>query len=273
MGMGRDSLGLGAALMLLVGAAAAQDAALSHCGNPAEPPERAVRFCTEALRGRLQPAQEALAALNLGLAQAQLENHREAVAAFDRALKADPREVRALAGRARAREALGQRGDAGADWDRALSLSPRNAALLEGRGAFRLRGGEAAGAAADFEAAARIEPKQMNHRFNLGLALAELGRDAEAEQAFSAVIAAEPNDASAWLNRARLRAARDARAALADFDRAVALGGEWSLPWFERGLMKDTMGDKAGADRDFRRAWELGHRSEFLDERIRRLRP
>jgi Tfp pilus assembly protein PilF len=243
--------------------------ALGLCGNPAEPPERAERWCTQALSGRLTPRQEALAALNLGLARLQLEDFARAEEAFDRALRADPAEARALGGRAQAREAQGKLPAAAVDWNAALALDPRDAGLLAGRGAFRLRAGNPGGAAADFEAAARLEPRETRHRFNLGLALAELGRDAEAERAFSQVIAADPADAGAWLNRARLRAVPNPTQALADFDQAVARGGEWSVPWFERGVLKDSMGRKAEADQDFRRAWELGHRSEFLTERIR----
>ena len=243
--------------------------ALTMCGNPAEPPERAERWCSEALNGRLTPRQTALAALNLGLARLQLDDPARAEEAFDRALAADPSEVRALGGRAQAREAQGNLPGAAVDWNAALARASRDADLLAGRGAFRLRAGNPSGAAADFDAAARLEPREPRHRFNLGLALAELGRDAEAERAFSQVIAADPTDAGAWLNRARLRAVPDPQRALADFDKAVALGGEWSLPWFERGVLKDAMGRKAEADADFRRAWELGHRSEFLDERIR----
>lgn len=246
--------------------------ALSQCGDPNEPPERAARWCTEALGSRLTPRQEALAALNLGLARLQLDEPARAEEAFDRALRADPAEARALGGRAEAREALGKLPGAAVDWNAAVALAPRDADLLAGRGAFRLRAGNPGGAAADFEAAARLAPRETRHRFNLGLALAELGRDAEAERAFSQVIAADPADAGAWLNRARLRAVPNPAQALADFDRAVAAGGEWSVPWFERGVLKDSMGRSAEADQDFRRAWELGHRSEFLDARIRAMR-
>ena len=256
--------------LALADPAAGQGAsALSMCGNPSEPPERAERWCSQALNGRLTPQQTALAALNLGLARLQLGDPVRAEEAFDRALLADPAEARALGGRAQAREAQGNLPGAAVDWNAALARAPRDADLLAGRGAFRLRAGNPAGAVADFETAARQEPRETRHRFNLGLALAEVGRDAEAERAFSQVIAADPTDAGAWLNRARLRAVPDPQRALADFDRAVAVGGEWSVPWFERGVLKDAMGRKAEADADFRRAWELGHRSEFLDERIR----
>lgn len=244
---------------------------LSLCGNPDETPGRAARFCAQALEGRLSPGERALAALNLGFARLQLGDPEGAQSAFDMAIEANPQEARAFGGRAEAEEAQGRRPRAAVDWNRAVALAPRDASLLEGRGGFRLRAGNAAGAVTDFQAALRVEPSNLRHRFNLGLALAETGRDAEAEQAFSAVISGAPDDAEAWLNRARLRAARAPQAAMADFDRAIALRPEWSLAWFERGLLKDSLGQREAADTDFRRAWELGHRSEFLTERIRTL--
>ncbi|PKP65150.1 MAG: hypothetical protein CVT86_03370, partial [Alphaproteobacteria bacterium HGW-Alphaproteobacteria-8] len=69
-------------------------------------------------------------------------------------------------------------------------------------------------------------------------------------------------------NRARLRAARDPQAALADYDRAVALAGAWSQPLVERGALLDSLGMTDAANADFRRAWELGHRSEALSARM-----
>ena len=115
---------------------------------------------------------------------------------------------------------------------------------------------------------AKDDPGDAALTFNRALALAALGRDAEAEAGFSRVIAADPQDTGAWLNRARLRAARDPLAALADYDRAVALAGGWSQPLVERGALLDSLGRTAEADADFRRAWELGHRSEALNARI-----
>lgn len=261
-----------AAALAAAPAVQADDAALAVCGDPREPPERAARFCRQALDGRLGQREEALAALNLGLALLQMESPALAIAAFDRALGADPAEARALAGRAQAREATGALPQAAVDWNRAVALAPSEPAILSGRGAFRLRAGNAEGALADFSDARRAEPRNRSHEFNRGLALAELGRDDEAERAFSTVIAADSSDVGAWLNRARLRAGRDREAALRDFDAAVERAGDWPLPLFERGILLDAMGRRDAADRDFRRAWELGHRSAFLEERMAQMR-
>lgn len=260
------------AAALVAAPAAHANTALAVCGDSRETPERAARFCRDALDGRLAPREEALAALNLGLALLQMQSPSLAIDAFDRALGADPAEARALAGRAQAREATDAVPQAAVDWNRAVSLASSDPAILSGRGAFRLRSGNAEGALADFDAARRADPRNRAHEFNRGVALAELGRDDEAERAFSAVIAADASDVGAWLNRARVRASRDREAALSDFDAAVERAGDWPLPLFERGVLLDAMGRRDAADRDFRRAWELGHRSAFLEERMAQMR-
>lgn len=242
---------------------------LSVCGNRAASVAEVARTCRMALdTGALTPEQAVAAAINLGGALLDLGQPGPARDAYDGALALKPASALALAGRAEARAALGETGPAAVDWNRAVDLAPNDAALRAARGAFRLRAGNPGGALADFEMALARDPDDLSLVFNRALALAELGRDAEAEAGFSRVIAADPQDTGAWLNRARLRAARDPLAALADYDRAVALAGDWSQPLVERGALLDALGRTGAADADFRRAWELGHRSEALNARI-----
>jgi len=258
-----------AALLAPVSAHAQAEGFLSVCGNRAASVAEVARTCRLALEtGALDPEQELAAAINLGGALLELDQPGLARDAYDRALALKPASALALAGRAEARAALGETGLAAVDWNRAVDLAPNDAALRAARGAFRLRAGNPGGALADFEAAQARNPDDMALTFNRALALAELGRDAEAEAGLSRVIAADPGDTGAWLNRARLRAARDPLAALADYDRAVALAGDWSQPLVERGALNDALGRKDAANADFRRAWELGHRSEALNARI-----
>ena len=257
-------------LLLAAAPASAQDTGLlAVCSDPDATPQQAARFCNRALEaGGLSPQETARTAANLGAALLAMDRPEQAEDAYDRALAADGSLALAWAGRARAREAQDRTPQAAVDWNRAVGLTPRDPDILTGRGAFRLRAGNFAGALADFESAQRRRPNDMGVAFNRGLALAALGRDAEAERMFTTVLRNDPSDAGAWLNRARLRVSRDRAAALSDLDEAVARAEGWSTPWFERGLLLDAMGRKAAADRDFRRAWELGHRNEFLNARM-----
>jgi tetratricopeptide (TPR) repeat protein len=263
-----------AALLALsiAGHAAAQSAAeafLSVCGNPKVSAQEAVRTCSRALAtGDLTREQEAAAALNLGAAWVSLDSPAQAIAAYDRALAARPGWAIALAGRAAARVATGDLPGAAADWNAAVRAAPDDATVLGGRGAFRLTAGDAEGALADFDRARSRAPRDRDIAFNRALALGELGRDAEAEAGFTAILAAHPDDHGARLNRARLRAGSDPQAALADYAAIVAAAPGWSQPLVEQGALLDALGRRGEADASFRRAWELGHRSEALTARI-----
>jgi tetratricopeptide (TPR) repeat protein len=263
-----------AALLALsiAGPAAAQSAAeafLSVCGNPKASAQEAVRTCSRALAtGDLTREQEAAAALNLGAASMALDSPAQAVAAYDRALAARPGWAVALAGRASAKAATGDLSGAAADWDAAVRAAPDDATVRGGRGAFRLTVGDAEGALEDLDRAKSRAPKDRDIAFNRALALGELGRDAEAVAVFSAILAAHPDDHGARLNRARLRAGPDPQAALADYATIIAAAPSWSQPLVEQGALLDALGRRAEADASFRRAWELGHRSEALTARI-----
>jgi tetratricopeptide (TPR) repeat protein len=249
--------------------AAAANPMLAECGRPSAPPEIAARACRQAMESRgLTREQRYAAAVNLGAALLDLGDDRGAATAYGAALEANPQGPLALAGRAQARDRLGDAPGAAADWGAALRIAPADPALRAGRGAFRLRRGDAAGALEDFDEGLRRAPRDPLLIFNRGLALGVLGRDAEAEAAFGALIAANPNDIGALMSRARLRAVRDPAAALPDYDRAVALAGEWPQPFLERGALLDALGRRDAADEDFRRAWELGARSEALNARM-----
>lgn len=264
-----------AALAMLTAAqpAAAQSAEgkafLSVCGDRRASAAEVVRTCRLALReGSLDRAQRAGAALNLGAALMELDQPEQAIAAYGEALDAQPNGALALSGRAEARVAAGDLAGAAQDWRAAVASAPADGRILTSHGAFLLRTGDPAGALAAFEAALMRDPRARDARFNRGLALAELGRDGEAIAAFTAIILRDPEDLGAWMNRGRLRAASSPEAALTDFNRAVALAGDWSQALVERGALLDAMGRRAEADADFRRAWELGHRSEALNARI-----
>jgi tetratricopeptide (TPR) repeat protein len=264
---------LAALALIAAPAALAQSNAenlLAACGDTSLSAEGAARYCANALRaGGLTPSQAAAAGVNLGGALLELGRPAEAETAYEAALARRPDQPLALAGRARAREALGRPAEAAEDWARAVAAAPGDMAVRGSRGAFRLRSGDAEGALEDFDAGLARDPKNLDLRFNRGLALMELGRDAEAETAFSAVIAARPDDADAWLERARARLSRDKAAALADYDEAVKRAGTRPQAVFERGALLEQMGRKAEGERDLRRAFELGHPSEWLAERIR----
>ncbi len=259
-----------AAACLAGGGALAQGAAfLSVCGRADVSANELVRTCSRAMASEdITSTQRAAAALNLGAALLELGDAEGALRAYDAALGFSPGSALGHAGRADAGAALGRVGEAAVDWNRAVDAAPSDPDMRAGRGAFRLRAGNPGGALEDFERALSRKPSDRALRYNRALALGVLGREAEAAAVIGALIRDDPGDAAARLYRARLLAERDPEAALQDIARAVALRPEWPEPELERGAILDRLGRRPEADEAYLRAWNLGHRSETLAERV-----
>lgn len=110
---------------------------------------------------------------------------------------------------------LGSR-DALAALDRAVAAEPKHGWARAYRGAGRLLARDGRGAAADLEAARKLLPKAALPALLLGRALAALGRKDAADRAYAAALALEPSCSAAALLRARLWTGRRAAAAAED---------------------------------------------------------
>jgi len=259
-----------AALALTQGAAVAQirTGNAEDCADPKIPADRAERACSAELTLNLPSGTRARLLANRGGARLDLDRPLAALDDFDKALAIEPSMFVAMTGRARALIGMGQWQAGIAQFSAALEQKPNDVNALMGRGAAHLSLGENAAALADFDKAAQIAPKDLDARYNRGVAKLRLGDNTGAAADFSAVIAGDPSDAGAYLMRARTRIGERDPLALADFGRAVALDPEWAQAWFERGQQFDRMGRVEDANRDFRRAYELGYEDRWLQERI-----
>jgi tetratricopeptide (TPR) repeat protein len=259
-----------AALALTQGAAVAQirTGNADDCADPSIPAEQAERACSAELTLNLPSGTRARLLANRGGARLDLDRPLAALDDFDKALAIEPSMFIAMTGRARALIGLGRWQAGIAQFNAALQQKPNDVNALMGRGAAYLSLGEDAAALADFEKATQIAPRDLDARYNRGVAKLRLGDKTGAAADFSAVIAGDPSDAGAYLMRARTRVGDRDSLALADFGRAVALDPEWAQAWFERGRQFDRMGRVEDANRDFRRAYELGYEDRWLQERI-----
>ena len=114
---------------------------------------------------------------------------------YDRAIREDPNDWLAYAGRARARSqnvnldhwpADRPKADlagALADYDRAVELQQDTAQLYANRGTVRAVVGQSDGALADIDRAMQLDPKDPTLQGYRGLVLLRMGRDAEAKAA------------------------------------------------------------------------------------------
>jgi tetratricopeptide (TPR) repeat protein len=133
-----------------------------------------------------------------GLAHLRQGQHALACADFEQAVELRPEHTDSLVNRALARLGAAQPAEAVADLSRALELGAANSRIYLIRAQAREKAGDAAGAAADRQEASKREPA----------------------------------DDEGWVARGVGRADKDPRAALADFDRALAINPR-SLPALE----------------------------------------
>ena len=263
-------LSLAAGLVLGATPAAAQS--ISVCGDRSASAGEVAYHCKLTLRsGDLSNDQTVAVYLNLGYAELALGQTGQAVESFTSAAGLDPSRVEAYIGRAQAHEDRRAYDQADQDWKSALGLASRSVDVRLGRGAYFLRQGRAEQALEEFTAALHIDPDEADARYNRGLAWLTLKRMPEAEQDFTRLLRDYPNDAGAYFNRARAREGRDYNAALRDYDKAKELSPAWASPWFYSGKLLDDLGREAEANREFRRAFELGYQDPWLLQRIQQL--
>lgn len=107
------------------------------------------------------------------------------------------------------------------------------AATHVNRGVLLMRSGALEASEADYRAALRIRDDLPEAHINLGVALYQMNRDAEALAAYDTAVAMEDDKLlpMALFNRGLLHERRDdVRAAYRDFKRAAELDPDWALP-------------------------------------------
>lgn len=242
------------------------------CGGANSTAHEMVNFCRKAIEtGRLNKRAEAQVYANLSIGYFELGQYLGAVDAANAALKADSTLVAALVSRAKANEQLQNLKDSIADYDRAIQLDRNAVDAFLGRGVLFLKNGNVYGSVEDLSRAITLDPKLGIARFNRGIAYLELGQPSRADADFSKLIGTNSRDAGAYLYRGQARAALKRADAIKDFDQAISLAGEWGFAWFTRGRYLDQRGDREGANANFLRAYELGHNDPWLIERVREI--
>jgi eukaryotic-like serine/threonine-protein kinase len=139
-----------------------------------------------------------------------------------------------------------------AELDEALRLNPRHFWSLVQRGICRLERGELVEASGDFGQCTGLWPEFAWGYFNRGCVLDRAGDKAAATLDYTAALERDPNLVPAYVNRglARLELKQDAPA-LADFDRAAALGALGAAVSAGRGVALERLGRHKEADAAF----------------------
>ena len=193
-------------------------------------------------------AKEALAHANTLLARRDLPR---AIAAFDDAVRLDPRNASALAGRAFAHWNAGDIDAAIRDYGASIDREPSNAATRLNRAIAYNRKGEYRLAIDDLDRALAVEPSNADALNSRCWARAVLAYLEEALTDCSKALSVRPGDVDTLDSRGfvLLRLGRLDRA-IADYDAALKAQPKMASALYGRGLAKIGRGDRAGGQDD-----------------------
>ncbi len=181
---------------------------------------------------------------------------RKAHTLYARALQAEPDCVYLIVQYGLFLQECGELGRARRLYERAIELDPEYGPAYYGRGWLKGWCRDYEGELADARRGYRLDPVHGSmYLFRIGAALAGLGRYRDALDAYSRVIAAEPQDENALFSRATCYARMGRHSfALRDLDRALELrpGWEWALR--QRAITHEHLGRLDDAYRDIREA-------------------
>lgn len=118
---------------------------------------------------------------------AQSGDLADAESKYKRALKTEPKNVKAILGLARTYDEMGNSQQAIATYQQAIKLHPKNAMVYNDLGLCYGRRRELAPAQQMLQKAVEMEPGRANYRNNLAVVLVDMGRTSEAYQQLLAV--------------------------------------------------------------------------------------
>ncbi len=159
----------------------------------------------------------------------------DAFAAYDAGRKVAPRNASAWCGCGFVLRHQGKRKEALAAFDRALELDPWFVDARIVRGEVRLRSGDVDGAIADFDEVIRTEPHRWEPWSNRGHALRMLKRLDEAKRDFEQAVKLAPHSAPAWMNAGIIREQLgDIAGAIEAWKKAIEADPKWNRAKLEQ---------------------------------------
>ncbi|MEQ1611664.1 MAG: tetratricopeptide repeat protein [Hyphomicrobiaceae bacterium] len=187
--------------------------------------ELKIKACTGVIKDKaFGPKEAALAFRHRAGARAEAGAFEDALNDYAQAVKLNPADPAALAGRGQARLARGDVDGALADYNEALKMVPNSVPYFIARGHARLVKGMSDLAVADFSEAIRLNHKSASAFNDRGLAYRKLGKLDEAVADYTQAIMLNPIYALAYNNRAYVyEALGRSREAMVDYGRALVL--------------------------------------------------
>lgn len=195
---------------------------------------------------------------NRGLLYLDTKKLDEAITDFTEAIKRAPKFVMAYENRAAAYGLQNKPLAALENWSQALSLDPDNAGARLRRARIYLDQKEFDKGIADLSKVVQAEPKNAAALIERGQAYADLNKTDDAIRDFSAALAIDGKNAEAFLVRAQLYTdKKDFPKALADAEEALKLSPTLVDAVVARGWSQFLLGEFDKANADFARAIEM----------------
>lgn len=182
------------------------------------------------------PNTAALAYLNIGLAKANMGNHKEAIELFSKAAEIKPDYSDAYSNRALSNTFLGiYNGEILKDYDKAISINPNKANFFSNRAIAKSKMNDKEGAINDYIQSLKIDPKFQISLNNLAYEYNQMGKFNESIEVSNNAIKYYPKYANAYLNRAISNyQLNDINSACDDWKTAYELGSAIAKDFLEK---------------------------------------
>ncbi len=205
------------------------------------------------------------------------DDDKDAIERYDEAIRLDPEDADAYIKRGNSYYKLTQYKRAIEDYDKALLIDPGNRTATAWRDRVVLilsiivdqyfnsayycaDKGDYQKAVEFYNEAIRLNPQDAMAYNNRGWAYNELGQHERALRDFDEAIRLSPDDANAYFNRAYAHAELGQHTqAIEDLNEAIILDPEFAVAYHNRGVAYENLGMLTGAERNFRKAKELGY--------------
>jgi len=253
-------------LALPMAAASAQDAASVREAGAALARgnlDQAVTLYSQALQDKTLPNERrAILLSDRGVAYARLQNPREAIEDFNRAIQLFPEYAAIYNNRGNVLLGIGAVREAMKDFDRALLLAPGYAAAYSNRAGAQVRLGEIDLAVADYTKAIALTPANPAAYTGRGRAHLAARRPQTAIRDLSRAVGLDARFSAAYRARAeaKMLAGRHDEA-IEDFSRAVAFEARNADLYLLRGDAYLAAGNAASAAKDFSTAIDINPRN------------
>jgi tetratricopeptide (TPR) repeat protein len=224
--------------------------------------DQAITLYTTALQDKTLPNERrAVLHTDRGVAYARLQNPREAIEDFNRAIQLYPEYAAIYNNRGNVLLAIGAVREAMKDFDRALVLAPGYAAAYSNRAGAQLRLGELNRAIADYSKAISLVPLNPAAYTGRGRAHLAAGRPQTAIRDFTRAVGFDARFSAAYRSRAEASMMVERYdEAIEDFSRAIAFEARNADLYVLRGQAYLATNNAASAVKDFTTAVEINPR-------------